>query len=137
MLARPFCLVLLAEAAGLDGHVDEGLRWLAEALVAFEASGQGDLLAEAYRLKGELLLHQVIPDAAQAEACFHGPHHCPPPAGQVVGAARSHEPGTALAAAGQASRGPRAPGATYGWFTEGFDTADLLEAKALLEELGA
>jgi len=49
-LNRPLCLVLLAEAAGHVGQVEEGLRRLTEALAAFEASGRGDLLAEAYRL---------------------------------------------------------------------------------------
>ena len=58
-LARPLCLVLLAEAAGHAGQVEEGLRLLAEALAVIEASGQGDLLAEAYRLQGELLLRQA------------------------------------------------------------------------------
>jgi predicted ATPase len=53
MLARLRWLALLAEAAGYAGHLDEGLRVLAEALAAFEASGQGDWLAEAYRLQGE------------------------------------------------------------------------------------
>jgi len=52
-LARPFCLVLLAEA-----------------LTACEATGRGDGLAEAYRLQGALLLRQAAPDVAQAEACF-------------------------------------------------------------------
>src|SRR5262249_57920875 len=70
-LARPFCLVLLAEAAGHAGQVEEGLGLLAEALMAFEASGRGDLLAEAYRLQGTLLLSQAVPDAVQAEARFH------------------------------------------------------------------
>src|SRR5262249_55882309 len=69
-LSRPFCLVLLAEAAGHVGHVMEGLRLLTEALTAFEASGRGDLLAEAYRLQSALLLRQSTPDAAQAEACL-------------------------------------------------------------------
>ena len=69
-LSRPYCLVLLAEAAGYAGQVEEGLRLLAEALAAFEVSGRGDLLAEAYRLQGELLLRQPTPDVAQAEACF-------------------------------------------------------------------
>src|SRR5437764_772611 len=49
-LSRPYCLVLLAEAAGYAGQVEEGLRLLAEALAAFEASGRGDMLTEAYRL---------------------------------------------------------------------------------------
>jgi predicted ATPase/class 3 adenylate cyclase len=69
-LSWPLCLVLLAEAAGHTGQVEEGLRLLAQALAALEASGRGDLLAETYRLQGELLLQQAIPDAAQAEACF-------------------------------------------------------------------
>ena len=69
-LSRPRCLLLLAEATGHVGQVEEGLRLLAEALAAIEASGHGDLLARAYRLQGELLLRQTIPDVAQAEACF-------------------------------------------------------------------
>jgi predicted ATPase len=70
MLSQPLCLVPLAEAAGYAGQVEEGLRLLAEALGAFEASGRGDLLTETYWLQGELLLRQVVPEAAQAEACF-------------------------------------------------------------------
>ena len=135
-LTRPLCLVLLAEAAGQVGQVEEGLRLLAEALAAFEASGRGDGLAEAYRLQGELLLRQATPDAAQAEACFQ----------QALAIARRQQAKSwELRAAISLSRlwqqqGKReeahellAP--IYGWFTEGFDTADLQEAKALLNEL--
>jgi hypothetical protein len=50
--------------------VEEGLRLLAEALEVFKATGYGDLLAEAYRLQGTLLLRQTIPDAVPAKACF-------------------------------------------------------------------
>jgi class 3 adenylate cyclase/predicted ATPase len=137
MLARPLCLVLLAEAAGHIGQVEEGLRLLTEALAAFETSGRGDLLAETYRLQGELLLRQATPDAAQAEVCFQ----------QALGIARRQQAKSwELRAAVSLSRlwqqqGKRdtarqllAP--IYGWFTEGFDTADLQEAEALLEELG-
>src|SRR5262249_20354702 len=67
-LAQPLCLVLLAEAAGHAGQVEEGLRLLAEALATF--GERGDLLTEAYRLQGELLLRRAVPDAAQAESCF-------------------------------------------------------------------
>jgi predicted ATPase len=136
MLARPLCLVLLAEAAGHIGQVEEGLRLLTEALAAFETSGRGDLLAETYRLQGELLLRQATPDAAQAEVCFQ----------QALGIARRQQAKSwELRAATSLSRlwqqqGKRdeahallAP--LYGWFTEGFDTADLQEAKALLEAL--
>jgi predicted ATPase len=137
LLAQPFCLVLLAEVAGHAGHVDQGLRLLAEALTAFEISGRSDLLTEAYRLQGELLLRQTVPDAAQAEVCFQ----------QALAVARQQQAKSwELRAAMSLSRlwqcqGKRntahellAP--VYGWFTEGFDTADLQEAKALLEELG-
>jgi DNA-binding winged helix-turn-helix (wHTH) protein/predicted ATPase len=137
-LARPLCLVLLAEAAGHAGQVEEGLGLLAEALMAFEASGRGDLRVEAYRLQGTLLLRQAVPDAVQVEACFH----------QALAIARQQQAKSwELRAALSLSRlwqlqgkqeGARAllvP--LYGWFTEGFDTADLREVNALLDELGA
>jgi predicted ATPase len=136
-LARPRWLVLLAEAAGHAGQVEEGLCLLAEALTAFEASGQGDMLAEVHRLQGELLLRQAVPDAPQAEACFQ----------QALAVARHQQAkswelraATSLARLWQ-RQGKRAEAHAllapiYGWFTEGFDTADLLEAKALLEALG-
>ena len=128
---RPLCLVLLAEAAGHVGQVEEGLRLLAEALTALEANGQGDLLAEAYRLQGALLLRQAVPDAAQAEACFQ----------QALTIARRQQAkswelraATSLARLWQ-QQGKRAEAREllapiYGWFTEGFDTADLLEAQS-------
>jgi predicted ATPase len=137
-LARPYQLVLLAEAVGHAGQVKEGLRLLAEAMMVLEAGGQGDLLAEAYRLQGALLLRQAVTEAAQAEACFH----------QALAIAHRQQAkswelraATSLAQLWQ-QQGKRrearellAP--VYGWFTEGFDTADLQEAKALLAELGA
>jgi hypothetical protein len=118
-LSRPFCLALLAEA-----------------LAAFEASGRGDQLAEASRLQGELLLRQAAPDTAQAEACFQ----------QALAIARRQqakawELRAALSLARlwwqhgkrKAARALLAP--LYGWFTEGFDTADLQEAQTLLKDL--
>ena len=135
-LARPLCLVLLAEAAGHAGQVTEGLRLLAETLRALEASGRGDLLAEAYRLQGACLLRHAVPATAQAEACFQ----------QALTIARHQQAkswelraATSLAWLWQ-QQGKRAEardllGPIYGWFTEGFDTADLQEAKALLEAL--
>jgi predicted ATPase len=135
-LSRPLCLVLLAEAAGDAGQAEEGVRLLAEALAAFEDSGRGDLLAEAYRLQGALLLRQAVPHAAQAEARFQ----------QALPIARRQQARSwELRAAMSLSRlwqqqGKREEARAllapiYGWFTEGFDTADLQEAKALLEEL--
>ena len=135
-LNRPLWLVLLAEAAGHVGQVEEGLRLLTEALAAFEASGRGDLLAEAYRLQGELLLRQATPDATQAKACFQ----------QALAIARRQQAKSwELRAAVSLSRLWQQQGKRdeahalltpiYEWFTEGFDTADLQEAKVLLEDL--
>ena len=130
-------LVVLAEAAGHAGQIDEGLRLLAETLTALEASGQGDPLAEAYRLQGSLLLCRAVSDAVQAEACFQ----------QALAIARRQQAkswelraATSLAWLWQ-QQGKRAEAYAllapiYDWFTEGFDTVDLQEAKALLEELG-
>src|SRR4029450_13527292 len=129
-------LVVLAEAAGHVGRVTEGLRLLAEALEALKPNAQGDMLAEAHRLQGELLLRQAVSDATQAEACFQ----------QALATARrqqakSWELRAATSRAGLWQRQGRRVEArellapVYEWFTEGFDTADLQEAKALLAEL--
>ena len=133
---RPLCLFLLAEAAGQVGQVEEGLRLLAEVLTALEAGEQGDLLAEAYRLQGPLLLRQAAPDTAQAEACFQ----------QALTIARRQQAKSwELRAAmslirlwqqqGKRAEAHQLLAPVYGWFTEGFDTTDLQEAKALLDEL--
>jgi predicted ATPase len=136
MLSRTFCLVLLAEATQYAGEVAEGLRLVTEALEVCEAGGQGDMHAEAHRLQGELLLRQAIPDATQAEACFQ----------QALALAHRQQAkswelraATSLARLWQ-QQGKRQEAhdlltPVYGWFTEGFDTADLQEAKALLDAL--
>ena len=73
-------LVVLAEAAGRAGQVEEGLRLLTEALAALEASGQGDLLAEVYRLQGICCCASPSPMWPKPKPVPAGPHHCPPPA---------------------------------------------------------
>jgi predicted ATPase len=129
-------LVLLAEAYSKTGHAEEGLRLLAEALAHVDSSGERYHAAEVYWLKGELLLQQASPDEAQAETCLH----------QALDIARRQEAKAyELRAAASLARlwqrqGKRAEAHQlladiYGWFTEGFDTADLQEAKALLEVL--
>jgi len=134
--ARPRYLGLLAEAAGHVGQVEEGLRLVVDALTAFETSGQGDMLTEVYRIQGELLQRQDIPDRAQAEVCFQ----------QALALARRQEAKAwELRAAMSLARlwqqqGQRAEAyellaPIYSWFTEGFDTPDLQEAKALLAAL--
>ena len=134
---RPSGFVLLAEAAGHAGQVAEGLRFLAEGLTAFEASGRGDGLVEVHRLQGELLLRQGPRSTwEEAEVCFQ----------QALAIARQQQAKSwELRAALSLSRlwqrqGKRAEARElltpiYGWFTEGFDTADLCDAKALLAAL--
>ncbi len=92
--------------------------------------------AELYRLKGALLIKQPVPDTPQAETCFHQALEIARQQG-----AKSFELRAATSLAhlwqGQDKRKEAydqlAP--VYEWFTEGFDTADLKDAKKLLEEL--
>ena len=135
LLLQPYGLGLLAETYGAGGHPDEGLAVLAEAQTVMAVTGVQWYAAELSRLKGALLLQQAVPDAAQAEACFQ----------QALDVARQQQAkswelraATSLARLWQ-SQGKRQDaydllGPVYAWFTEGFDTADLQDAKALLEE---
>jgi len=127
---------MLAEAYGESGQAEEGLRLLAEALAKMHQQGSHLWEPALYRVKGELLLRQPVPDAPEAESCFR----------QALEIARQQQAKSLeLRAALSLSRlwqqqGKRkeahdllAP--IYGWFTEGFDTTDLREARALLEAL--
>jgi predicted ATPase len=135
-LSHPLCLVLLAEAVEHVGQVEEGLRLLAETLTACKASGRGDMLTEAYRLQGAFLLRQAVPDPTQAEACFQ---HALAMARHQQ--AKSWELRAAMSLArlwqqqGKRQDAQALLAPVYGWFTEGFDTADLKDAKALLDAL--
>jgi predicted ATPase len=130
----PVHLAWLAEAHGHAGQVDEGLRLLAEALAVVEVIEERWWEAELHRLRGELLLRQTVPDISQAEACLH----------QALAVARrqqakSWELRAALSLArlwqqqGKRTAVSALLAPIYSWFTEGLDTADLQEAKALLE----
>ena len=99
-------------------------------------SGERNYEAELYRLKGELLLQQAVESGDEAETCFR----------QALDIAHQQQAKSLeLRAAMSLSRlwqrqGKQAEARAllapiYGWFTEGFDTADLQEAKALLDEL--
>jgi predicted ATPase len=130
----PYFVALLGEAHAEAGRPEEGLAEVERALAMAEGSGAGFQVPEMLRLKGELLLRRPAPDRAAAEACFRG----------AVAAARAQGARlpelralTSLArlprggAEGAAARDALA--SAYGWFTEGFDTLDLREARALLE----
>jgi predicted ATPase len=133
---QPYGLALLAEATAQVGQPEEGLSLLAEALVVTNDKGERRWEAELYRLWGELLLACSAEQHAKAETCFH----------KALDVARPQQAkswelrvATSLARLWQ-HQGKRAEAHAllapiYGWFTEGFDTADLQEAKALLEEL--
>ena len=109
---------------------------LAEALTHVHATEERFYEAEIHRLKGELLLAPSAENRVEAEACFHA---------ALTMARHQQAKSLELRAAMSLSRwwqqqGKRAAAyellaPIYGWFTEGFDTADLQEAKALLEEL--
>jgi predicted ATPase len=135
-LGQPYVLALLAEAYGKVGQADEGLRMGAEALAVVQNNGERFYEAELHRLRGELLLAQSPSNHMEADACFH----------QALNVARRQQAKSLeLRAAMSLSRLWQRQGKhkeahdllapIYGWFTEGFDTADLREAKALLEEL--
>jgi predicted ATPase len=127
---------MLTEAYAAAGQAEAGLDVLAEALALVDRTDERYWEAELYRLKGELLLQQATPDAPQAEACFQ----------QALAVARrqqakSWELRTAMSLSRlwqQQSRRDEAYellAPIYGWFTESFDTADLQDARALLEVL--
>jgi len=119
------------------GMVEAGLMALTEALTLVENTREHVYQVELYRLWGELLLARSVAPDPEAESYFQQ-------ALDIAG--RQHAKSLELRAAMNLSRlwlrqGKRdearallAP--IYGWFTEGFDTADLQEAKALLETLG-
>ena len=150
-VGRTWGLGLLAEAYGRVGQPEAGLTVLADALAGVARTGERFWEAELYRLQGVLLLQARVPRPASArvaasarlhptdlaaEACFH----------QALTIARRQQAKSwELRAALSLSRlwqqqGKRAAAyellaPIYGWFTEGFDTADLKDAKALLDAL--
>jgi class 3 adenylate cyclase/predicted ATPase len=135
-LWRPYFLCLLAPAYMKMGRLDDGLRALTEALAAADEHEIRDYEAEAHRLKGELLLKQNNSNASEAQSCFQRAIEI---ARKQSGKSWELRATTSLARL-LASQGQRDEARTmlvqiYCWFTEGFDTADLKDAKALLDEL--
>jgi len=149
---RPHFLALLAEAYAKVGQVEEGLSMLAEALTAVDRTGERFYEAELYRLKGELTLQQFEvrgstfevenPQSAfpnpllEAEECFL----------KAINVARKQQAKSlelratvSLARLWQQQEkrieARQMLTEIYGWFTEGFDTKDLQEAKSLLDAL--
>jgi predicted ATPase len=134
MLDLPWYLGALAEAYGSTNRIDAGLDTIAEALTIADKAGYYE--AELYRLKGELLRQHTVSNVFQVEACLQ----------QALDiACRQQAKSLELRAAMSLARlwqqqGKRTAAREllapiYGWFSEGFETADLQEAKALLGQL--
>jgi predicted ATPase len=145
-LILPFFLSLLAAAYGRSGRADVGLEVLEEALALVNTTGERLCEADLYRLKGEFFLQAEAqslasrgdnPHAAEAEALFQQALTIARHQG-----ARSWELRVAISLSrlwqqqGKHTAAYALLAPVYGWFTEGFDTADLQEARALLEVLG-
>ena len=136
-------LGLLAEVFSKVGQVEEGLTVVAEALAIVDKSGQRVYEAELHRVKGELTLQSKVQsqkpkveEEAEAEECFQ----------KALDIARQQEAkswelraATSLARLwqrqGKIAEAHDLLASVYDWFTEGFDTQDLKDAKALLEAL--
>jgi predicted ATPase len=134
---RPYHLSLLAEALGREGQIQDGLTALAEAQTLAEATGERFHEAELHRLRGELLLKRGVGfDPGEPEACFR---HA------FAVARRQRAKPLELRATMSLCRLYQSQGRgaearpllaeSCGWFTEGFDTPDLQEARAILESL--
>jgi predicted ATPase len=119
-LLVPYLCTVLADVAEHLGHPADGLQALAEAHTLVEQQEERWWEAEVHRLRGVLLLRQPGTSQAEAEAWLRRALDVASRLWQQQG---KHAEAYDLLAP------------LYGWFTEGFDTADLQEAKALLEEL--
>jgi predicted ATPase len=128
----------LARAYGALGKFDDASRCVGEAMTAMATSNETWWEAEVCRTGGEIALLSPNPDAAKAQAYFE----------RALAVARqqqakSWELRVAMSLArlwrdqGKVRQAHELLAPVYGWFTEGFDTRDLKEAKALLEELEA
>jgi predicted ATPase len=135
-LLLPFFLTALAEVYGMAARPKEGLDRLAEAAKVVETTQDSWAEAEMHRMRGLLLLSMDEHTAAEHSYCD-----------ALAVARRQSAKFWELRAALDLARLWRDQGKryeardllapVYGWFTEGFDTRDLKEAKALLEELAA
>jgi predicted ATPase len=136
-LFLPYFLTLLADTAGEVGQPEAGLRCLDEARAVVDSTQERFYEAEVHRVQGELVLAQAADQHAQAETCFQ---HALAIARRQQ--ARSWELRAAMSLArlwqqqGQRDEAHALLAPIYGWLTEGFDTADLQDAKVLLDALG-
>ena len=135
-IRQAYYLALQAEALGWAGQAEKGLDAVAEALELSSNTEDQRWEAIAHRVRGELLLAAPCRDEAAAEEAFR----------RAIEVAHEQEAkslelraGTSLARLwaeqGERRKAYHLLAPVYGWFTEGFDTADLKDARALLDEL--
>lgn len=152
-LLRPHFLAMLAGALEQSGQAAEAFRLLDEALAAADSTGERYYQAELYRLKGEQLLSRATPHAARLTVAGTGTENGSPAPDSAEGCfnraleiarqqqALSLELRAAMSLArlyrdrGEQAQARALLGQAYGSFTEGFETVDLREAKALLDQL--
>ena len=120
------------------GQFDEAWSYIGEAITTVETTKEKWYEADVHRIAGEIALMSPEPDAAKAGACFERAL-----AVARVQQAKSWELRAAMSMArlwrdqGKRDEARELLAAVYGWFTEGFNTPDLKQAKALLDELAA
>jgi adenylate cyclase len=137
LVSPALMLTTFAESCGKSGRLEEGLDWVAKGLTIAEQTGLRATEAELHRLKGELLLIKGPGNEAEPECCLRRAIEVARRQNARVFELRATVSLARLLRDTNRRREARAMlAAIYNWFTEGFDTADLKEAKALLDELG-
>ena len=146
-LLRPYLIGLFAEALAEGGSTERGLVLLAEALEVVEKTGERFYEAELYRQKGELLFRRSegsgLPDFTAHSSSSCEIERCFLKAMTVAGRQQAKwfelRAATSLARLwqyqGRKQDAHRMLAKSYNWFTEGFDTADLKDARLLLSQL--
>jgi len=130
--------VEVAEGYAAHSAPNEGLRAIDEGFDMMARTGERTYEAELYRVQGELLLTSHASDPGQAERCFRAALEVARRQGAMSLELRATTSlARLLGRQGRRDEGHPMLAEAYGRFTEGFDTADLTEAKALLDELGA
>ena len=135
-LFTPVSLSLTAKCYADLGQLDDAGRSVDEATTVIERTKETWFEADVYRIAGEVALKSPQPDVARAEACFERALSV-----ARMQQAKSWELRASMSLArlwrdqGKVQQARELLAPVYGWFTEGFDTRDLKEAKALLEEL--
>jgi predicted ATPase len=133
-LYRPFCLALYAEALECAGEHDNALAALSEAMAVAQETGERWWEAEIHRLKAVSLLSRNC--LTESEASFrHSMRIAQAQQAKSLELRAVRDLARLWGEQGRHAEARDLLAPVYGWFTEGFDTADLKQAKALLDEL--